>query len=445
MIAFNDIPDMAVHCVCQWREKNLLSEVTLIRDVYGKLSFLMGNTQSVSNSDKQELISSLNQNLGEYFSEKIYWKQSSHRPRNVEFREELIINLIENDRTEWTTTEDIKFYMAERAIAKKAWIRKQESQESVWPYEEAESENGTKVVTFYSFKGGMGRTTALAAVALLLVKQGENVMMVDTDIEAPGLASLFFDGEMITRGVLDYLIECGIHSEIHIADYVLDVTEPSLLDETSGQLYVMPAGKVDQSYLQKLARIDYQDNRNGYLRKTLERLLTDIKDNYTVDYILLDARAGFHDMGGIAAIQLPHGVVLFGNDSRQSWDGITQVLRTIAEGHMADFPVMIVDTMCPNPTAENFTSARERFINKSYTVCIENYYDTEAEIPGIEAEGESHFPEFVSFDHALLQGIELFSDGSQEKNQRVNAYKNILTGESYSKITDRINGWFGEV
>ncbi|MDE7478146.1 MAG: hypothetical protein K2M91_09385, partial [Lachnospiraceae bacterium] len=62
----------------------------------------------------------------------------------------------------------------------------------------------------------------------------------------------------------------------------------------------------------------------------------------------------------------------------------------------------------------------------------------------IEAEGEVHFPELISFNDELLQGIELFSDGSQERNQRVNAYKNILTGESYKKITDRMKSWFGE-
>lgn len=445
MIAFNDIPDMAVQCVCLWGKKTLLAEVTLIRDVYGKVSFLMDNTQAVSDSDKQDFISILHQNLGIYFSGKIYWKKLSHNQRNIQIREEIIVNLIENERIEWTIAEGITFYISERAIAKKAWIYRNGNQESVWPYEEAVLEGGTKVVTFYSFKGGMGRTTALAAVAMLLVKQGKNVMMVDTDIEAPGLATLFFNEEVITKGVLDYLIEYGVNPEVHITDYVLDVTEPSLLDEASGQLYVMPAGKVDKNYLQKLARIDYQDNKNGYLKETLDKLLMDIKDNYSVDYILLDARAGFHDMGGIAVIQIPHGVVLFGNDSRQSWDGITQVLRTIAEGHMAGFPVMIVDTMCPNPTAENFILARDRFINKSYTVCIENYYDADTEIPGIEAEGEIHFPEFISFDNALLQGVELFSDGSQEKNQRVEAYKNILTGGSYKKLTDRINSWFGEV
>lgn len=206
----------------------------------------------------------------------------------------------------------------------------------------------------------------------------------------------------------------------------------------------MSAGKIDENYLQKLARIDYQDNRDGYLREALKGLLIAARNSYDIDYILVDARAGFHDMGGIAVTQIPHGVVLFGNDSRQSWDGITQVLRTIAEGHEEDFPVMIVDTMCPKPTAEDFVAARQRFMRKAYTVCMENYYDESSKVPGIEAEGEIHYPELIPFNDELLRGVELYSDESPERKQRVKAYENILTGESYRKITERICGWFGE-
>lgn len=444
MITFNNVLDVALQSVCSWDKKNFLTEVTLIRDVYGKISFLMDNAESIADSDKENIENILNQNLGKYFTGKIYWKRLSSKQKRVQKREEIIVQLIEQECTEWIVTQGITFYIAERTIAKKAWIRKNAGMESVWTYEDAVLETGTKVVTFYSFKGGMGRTTALAGTALTLVNQGKNVMMVDTDIEAPGLASLFLDEEMIDRGVLDYLIEQGIGQGNNIVDYVLDITEPVLLNENAGQLYLMPAGKVDQHYLQKLARIDYQDNREGYLRKSLAGLLMDMKENYAVDYILIDARAGFHDMGGVTVAQIPHGVILFGNDSRQSWEGMTQVLRTIAEGHTEDFPVMLVGTMCPKPTASNFLSAKEHFINKAYTVCVENYYDAESGIPGIEAEGEIHFPEFISFNDELLQGIELYSDGSQERNQRVNAYKNILTGEDYKKITERMKSWFGE-
>jgi MinD-like ATPase involved in chromosome partitioning or flagellar assembly len=47
------------------------------------------------------------------------------------------------------------------------------------------------VVTFYSYKGGVGRTFALANVATLLALWGYRILCVDWDLEAPGL-SLYF-------------------------------------------------------------------------------------------------------------------------------------------------------------------------------------------------------------------------------------------------------------
>lgn len=444
MITFNNVLDIAKSCVCSWEKKELLSAVTIVRDVYGKISLLMDNTESIQESDKNEFSAQLAEDMGAYFSGRIYWKKLSSSQRRAAEREKFLIQIIEAERELWDETNTPVFYLSERAIAKKAWIYQREVQESVWSYEEAVSDNGSKVVSFYSFKGGMGRTTALAGIALVLAGQGKNVVMVDMDIEAPGLATLFFDEEVIEKGVLDYLLEHEINPDVSVRDYVFDVTDPALLGENEGQLYLMPAGKVDENYLQKLARIDYQDHREGYLRNALAAMLTEIKENYSADYLLLDARAGFHDMGGIAVTQLPHGVVLFGNDSRQSWDGITQVLRSIAKGHDEDFPVMVVGTMCPNPVLPGFAAAKERFIRKSYSVCIENYYNTDHELPGLEAEGEVHFPELIPYMESLMQGIALYSDGSQEQNQRVDAYKAVLTGESYRKITARIKSWFGE-
>ena len=52
-------------------------------------------------------------------------------------------------------------------------------------------ELNTPVTSFYSFKGGVGRTTATVLSALLLARQGKKVMIVDFDLEAPGLASIF--------------------------------------------------------------------------------------------------------------------------------------------------------------------------------------------------------------------------------------------------------------
>ena len=43
------------------------------------------------------------------------------------------------------------------------------------------------VTTFYSFKGGVGRTMALVNVAVELAQRGRRVLAVDFDLEAPGI------------------------------------------------------------------------------------------------------------------------------------------------------------------------------------------------------------------------------------------------------------------
>src|SRR5271166_3342097 len=48
-----------------------------------------------------------------------------------------------------------------------------------------------EIVTFYSYKGGTGRTMALANIAWLLACNGYRVLAIDWDLEAPGLHRFF--------------------------------------------------------------------------------------------------------------------------------------------------------------------------------------------------------------------------------------------------------------
>jgi len=48
------------------------------------------------------------------------------------------------------------------------------------------------LITFYSYKGGIGRTMALANIATLLACWGKRVLIVDWDLEAPGVEHFFF-------------------------------------------------------------------------------------------------------------------------------------------------------------------------------------------------------------------------------------------------------------
>lgn len=444
MITFNDVLEKTFEALTRWDKRNCCHNITIVRDVFGRISILIDNTERLQEEETQDLESLLGNALSGYFAKRIYWKKMPSKRKREESRIEPIIEMIETTRKEWRKQDGITYYLSERPIAKKAWINVSLAQEAVWPYENTVEGKAPKVVTFYSFKGGMGRTTALAGVALTLVKKGANVMMVDTDIEAPGLASLFLDEEWVVNGVLDYLIEHPITPERDVREYIVDITEPALLEEQDGKLYLLPAGKVDENYLQKLARIDYQDNRENYLRDSLCGMLEDIREYYDIDYILIDARAGFHDMGGVAASQLPHGTVLFGNNSRQSWEGLTQVIRAIGESHSDDFPILLVDSMCDKPTSSGYSGVKEQFTKKAHTVCIENYYDSETPAPGLDAKGVAHAPEFVPFDDQLLQDFYLYSSGSQDQDMIVKAYAKLLTENSYKELTSRIEEWFGE-
>ena len=48
-----------------------------------------------------------------------------------------------------------------------------------------------EVITFYSFKGGVGRSMALANIAALCAQRGKTVLALDFDFEAPGLHRYF--------------------------------------------------------------------------------------------------------------------------------------------------------------------------------------------------------------------------------------------------------------
>ncbi len=101
MITFNDTLDTAVACIRKWNKNTLVKEATLIRDVYGKVSLLMDNTEPVDDSDKGTLSSVLSGDMGAYFSGRVYWKKSAHNRKRLEEREKIIIDLIESERLFW--------------------------------------------------------------------------------------------------------------------------------------------------------------------------------------------------------------------------------------------------------------------------------------------------------------------------------------------------------
>jgi hypothetical protein len=71
--------------------------------------------------------------------------------------------------------------------------------------------SGPRRVVFASLKGGVGRSTALSVLAADLARRGRNVLVIDLDLEAPGLGHLLLeDGRLPDYGVVDFLVEDGL-------------------------------------------------------------------------------------------------------------------------------------------------------------------------------------------------------------------------------------------
>lgn len=184
-------------------------------------------------------------------------------------------------------------------------------------------------VTFYSFKGGVGRTMALVNVAVDLVRRGRRVLVVDFDLEAPGLDT--FDA-LQTRGripgIVDYVsMYLSTGRSPHVEDFVFESKD---LGTDESALWVMPSGAHGERYATSFAEIDWgnlYEQHDGYL--FFEDLKAQWRDVVNPDYVLIDSRTGHTDVGGICTRQLPDAVVILFFPNAQNLRGLTRVVRDI--------------------------------------------------------------------------------------------------------------------
>lgn len=187
------------------------------------------------------------------------------------------------------------------------------------------------VTTFYSYKGGVGRTMALTNVAALLAQEGRRVLIVDFDLEAPGVPSYGpLNCARGRPGIVDY-----IHHYLETAESP-DASEYIVkcpIDEEHA-VWVMPAGDNTQaSYSDRFASIDWgflYEHQHGY------DMLEDLRRQWSVheagfDYVLIDSRTGNTDIGGICTRQLPDAVVAMFVPTEQNIDGLIPIINQIRQ------------------------------------------------------------------------------------------------------------------
>lgn len=208
-----------------------------------------------------------------------------------------------------------------------------------------------EIITFYSYKGGVGRTMALANVATLMSQWGYNILIVDWDLEAPGLEFFFQNHLKIglrsvwqKEGVLDFLYKSlGGQAEILEAQNLQNCFVEITLPNGKAPLHFLTAGKRGEDYSTKVSSLDldaFYENNGGYFIETLRNYW---KQEY--DFVLIDSRTGITDIGGICTIQLPDILVLLFTATEQSLQGIMNIAQKTVAARQ-NMPVNRLSLLC---------------------------------------------------------------------------------------------------
>ncbi len=261
----------------------------------------------------------------------------------------------------------------------------------------------SKIVTFYSFKGGTGRTMALANVAWILASSGLRVLVVDWDLESPGLHKYFqpfLDPAKITAtpGVIEMIRDYafavtsdeGRPPEWHqryaqIMRHAISLNWQNF--PAGGELDFVSAGRQNRDYYSSVAQIDW-DNFYERLGGGLffNALRDDMKANY--DYTLIDSRTGLSDIADICTVHLPDILVDCFTLNNQSIEGAANVARVVDQRyHHRNIRILPVPMRIDDAEKEKLdvgrSLARRRFdqFPRSMSAAEADAYWTSVEIP----------------------------------------------------------------
>ena len=198
-------------------------------------------------------------------------------------------------------------YLVERLVTGRDW----------WTVRDAEASSKARRCTLFSVKGGVGRSTTAAVLAWHLAASGQRVLVVDLDLESPGLSSAMLDPGTCPRfGITDWFVEDLVGQGEHV---IGDMTAaPAWAQDLEGEVRVVPAhGRDPGEYLAKLGRV-YTDTRGSWSAR-LECLLSRLEADHRPTAIIMESRSGLHDIAAATVTDLNAHVLLFATDTDSTW------------------------------------------------------------------------------------------------------------------------------
>ena len=407
-VRFNDALRIAAQAV-QAGDFRKEWPVRIIRDVYGRIRFAINSSAGDYPVPARLKLEEVQRSLGAYATgAEVLFRDDFSNPDavfdNPDWHLTTVPAGVDEDGEAVSTT---RIPLLDRQITGQDWL-KPDMSEAPHPHR----------LVFYGLKGGVGRSMALAMVAYGLARRGKRVLLVDFDLESPGLSGLLLPQERVAEfGLVDWFVEDAVGQ----GDAVLrSMVSPSPLSETTtGAIRVAATmGQAEHAYLAKLARA-YADipGTDGPQRfaSRMRRVVELLEAQEQPDVVLIDSRAGLHDVAAVSITSIADTALLFATDSEQNWLGYRQLFT-----HWQHRPevcaqvrerLAIVRALAPQRDGEQRVRS---FQEHAYDLFASTLYDDIAPAvegadaaldtgpalfnPAMEDESAPHYPVLVDWD-----------------------------------------------
>ena len=306
------LPALAQVMATRWDDLEPLLPIFVNRDLNGRVRLFLDATLEPTEEGEQwrklqDLAKAIHANLSPHVGEP---------GKILDFKDSLL------DLIKTSTTYPLSDQLGN--ILPNVYVVDRLAQEATW---ETISNDDARVprVVFYSMKGGVGRSTALAACAWALAESGQRVLVLDLDLESPGLStSLLPASRQPAYGITDWLVEDLVNN----GDAILEEMHASLgTQQHGGQLIVVPShGDNPGEYVSKLGRVWMPgftaDGQRQTWSERLLRMIQQLEEKHQPTIVLIDSRAGIDEVASACVTDLDAKLIyLFALDSLQTWQG----------------------------------------------------------------------------------------------------------------------------
>ncbi len=293
------------------------------------------------------------------------------------------------------------------------------------------------IITFYSYKGGVGRTMALANIGAALSIWGKKTLLIDWDLEAPGLENYFktllpeFNTVLKKEGLIDILYKKTTDPSFSAKSIIWKNYLTQIKTENNSNLFLLTSGRKDENYVTKVQNLNFFDLYNKYEGGDfLEEIRSHWKKEF--DIILIDSRTGLTDSSGVCSIHMPDVLMILFTATEQGLKGTLDVVSKSKQKHqeliydrlkLKAFPIATRFDNSELKLTEEWLNKFAKELNDIYKDFINNYEEGNNEIMPLDILVKTKVP-YISF-YSYGEKLPLLEQGGSDPNSIGYVYETI--------------------